>query len=833
MASAQERRRPLARPHASAGAAIVRRVGRIGLVVAFTVFTALLGVASSAGATAPASQVASVAVRTYGATLLPLTGSNLVISGSGEYVASYETSGITELHIAGNKVEARHLSSGGYDPVITSVSNDGLVAGCASCGVSGESYPFSSPFVTAPGDKAAIAPPCLFYPEPSTFANGAMEDCGVSWHGTATMGYLQYRGESAFVNGDGTVEGNSNCPPPEASGACGPPDLYSDPPEGYCSICSSQDGGLYSWNGKARSGLSPLPLSPGHAVLPAVLDAVATTGDYAGIVQCTTTFPPQATSAFPCEAGKDLESYFVGAEGGDYTIARKRFSATSDQLAVNGINSSDEIVGSLWRSGAAAPVPWEAHGADAWKQLPYPAAISVSNGRKSHTEKVTGGAALAVNDDGDVVGYVTTAGGGADQAALWTPGGQFVLLENRLNVYDREVSSLLEAVGITASGEILVYGQVRGGGSDDAILLGPVTCSHITLRAPLRYRTGETVIDYRITGVTLDCGPVDLAVDGRVAKTLPDDPSTQSGQLVVKKRICNPTVVAIQGDKTSENDEGQPADGKVLIANDVTGPEGEQLRAGDDLCAGENGAVMDYGEGASLIARSLKLRVAADGALAASTVDLPAGTVAGPGGSVQPADTMLTQDFVDDPAAGIYVSGAMLAARLDLVVGLHGEMESAALPHTEYQSPAALADYLETIHGVQPLPTCSSDGITIFGFVETSAADVSCDVLLNGAILAGTGASLDIKGGLLPGKSGTSIGSVIAGGALTIGSPTAMQPDGLSSYDGGTVSITLEEPDYSQPYMILAPLKTTTVTTAPFDYGGLVLASGGVLTLKD
>ena len=71
------------------------------------------------------------------------------------------------------------------------------------------------------------------------------------------------------------------------------------------------------------------------------------------------------------------------------------------------------------------------------------------------------------------------------------------------------------------------------------------------------------------------------------------------------------------------------------------------------------------------------------------------------------------------------------------------------------------------------------------------------------------------------------------GGASTIGSPTALRPDGLSHYAGGIAKITLLEPDYSQPYMFLAPLKTTTVTAAPFDYGGLALASGGELTLKE
>jgi hypothetical protein len=181
------------------------------VVLALTLVLAALAAARSpadaSNITANASTQASV-VPTYGVTPLPLTGANIVIAPDGEYVAGYGYSGISGLHLTAKGIHSNLLPvPGGGSPAITSVSNDGLVAGCASCGVSGESYPFASPFVVGPNYTDALAPPCLFYPEPSTFSNGEFEDCGVKWHGTATMGYLQYRAESAYVNGDEVVEG--------------------------------------------------------------------------------------------------------------------------------------------------------------------------------------------------------------------------------------------------------------------------------------------------------------------------------------------------------------------------------------------------------------------------------------------------------------------------------------------------------------------------------------------------------------------------------------------------------------------------------------------------
>jgi hypothetical protein len=45
---------------------------------------------------------------------------------------------------------------------------------------------------------------------------------------------------------------------------------------------------------------------------------------------------------------------------------------------------------------------------------------------------------------------------------------------------------------------------------------------------------GETVVNFRITGITLNCGSLELTVDGKVVAPLPDDPAIQSGQVIVK-----------------------------------------------------------------------------------------------------------------------------------------------------------------------------------------------------------------------------------------------------------------------------------------------------------
>jgi len=275
--------------------------------------------------------------------------------------------------------------------------------------------------------------------------------------------------------------------------------------------------------------------------------------------------------------------------------------------------------------------------------------------------------------------------------------------------------------------------------------------------------------------------------------------------------------------------EGRPADGNVLIAKDVTGPEGETLLPGEDLCTGENGANVVYGEDAILVAQALKLDIGPAGALAASTIDLPLGSVAGPGNVKVPTDTKLTQDIVDDPAADIYVSGAILGSRLNLDVG-GGHMESTTLPQVSYQSPASLVGWFESQAAVQrfrPPLECPPLGIVLTGFVEAPAA-IPCDTILNNAVLFGSGASLHIPR-LALSSGHASIGSVHVGGRLTIGGPTDLLTEGLSHYDGGTDEVAPLGPDYSQPVIILDPLNST--TTAPFDYGGMALDASGPVTL--
>ncbi len=804
------------------------------LAAAAIAFAAAAGIVSPGVVTRAASAGESPATApTYGGQLLPMNASDQVISPDGTYVAGLSTSypaSVEELHITPKGIVSSKLPTPGNTDAITSVSNDGVVAGGGGGlppGNSGPGYP--TPWVAAPGAASATGTPCLFYTVPDTNLDSPYSYCGYQFKGAKSYAYMAYRGESAHITGDGVVEGTSNCPPPNGAGACGSLDAYADPSTGGgCDICGTPASGLYSWSGSAKAALTPFALSTSHSWLLNTMTAVATNGDYAGYVGCDTNYPPQPPSAFPCpekDGGPyNVDGWFVGSAGGDYTISTKTFPYL-DNFEVNGINASNTVVGSWQSANASAPLPWEASGTSGWKQLQYPSSITIQY-PKPLTEHVTGGAALAINDDGWVAGYVTSNGDQSYVAAMWTPAGKFVLLANQLNAYDRQYSRLRQAVGITAGGEILVVGSAADGHGNNTILLGPVTCSHIALQAPLSYRTGETVIHYHITGITLDCGPVTLSVDGHTVATLPDEPSTQSGEAVFPRRDCQPTVVAAQGDKLSEDDHGQGSNGKVLIAKNVSGPDGEGLRAGDELCIYENGARMLYDAAPQAIAASLKLTVAANGALAASTADLPESSVAGPGGLVVPSDSKVTQDIVDDPATATYASGGILGTTLRLGVG-DGVVESATLPQVANQQPADLIKWAEQISGVQPIVACPAGGrpLTLTGIVSVTSAQVGCGVNHNNAALYGFDSSLEINGPV------AGIGSIVVAGPLTVDGPLALIPASGNHYEGSTVTIDLMERDYSQPYMIFAPPKKQTVTQEPFDTGGVVLVSSSAVSL--
>ena len=277
-------------------------------------------------------------------------------------------------------------------------------------------------------------------------------------------------------------------------------------------------------------------------------------------------------------------------------------------------------------------------------------------------------------------------------------------------------------------------------------------------------------------------------------------------EAIVNDRYCNPTVVAAQGDKFSEDDEGHPPSGKVLIAKDVTGPDGETLRDGDDLCGGENGAVLEYqtdiGSYRDVTVGSyhndpeqnhyktvidfsptpppsalaqFKLTVAPDGALAATIANLPASSEVGDGGAIVPSKNLHGLDLIDDPAANIDVFGAILGTELRLDVG-GGVARSAALPE------AGASPDISSFPGVQPAPACSAGHTAVVtGVVNLAATTFGCPIALNGAILYGTGPSTEIDGGIRAVRNGSSR-TVVTSGPLTVRGPTRLvTPFGPSS----------------------------------------------------
>jgi hypothetical protein len=107
----------------------------------------------------------------------------------------------------------------------------------------------------------------------------------------------------------------------------------------------------------------------------------------------------------------------------------------------------------------------------------------------------------------------------------------------------------------------------------------------------LGYKTGETVIRYTVSGISRKCGPVGLSVAGKHLATLGTSPSRQSGHAVIRGRHCEVNLQIQVRPGASNTVIGKGSDGRVFYAHgDVTGPDGERLGTGDELCTGENGA---------------------------------------------------------------------------------------------------------------------------------------------------------------------------------------------------------------------------------------------------
>jgi hypothetical protein len=358
-------------------------------------------------------------------------------------------------------------------------------------------------------------------------------------------------------------------------------------------------------------------------------------------------------------------------------------------------------------------------------------------------------------------------------------------------------------VGVNAEpdgGDPWGFNAAGGATSTDAAfwVAGPRPCAP-QLAGSLAYRTGQTVIRYEVKDVSSACRNLALTAPGGIVKTLPSRAS--SGELVLGKRLCGPIELHLgdSGGFASLATLGEGSDGNVLYAHgDVTGPEGEQLRTGDELCTGEGGATFSWPSSAGLgapppsvlprygmyfaglsprgLERALKLRVGPTGALWFG-IGTFGSEIAHPNGcSTQycnaAAGEPVTGGLIDVPAAHVFVYGAIDAPRL--VLGL-GQGRSVTLKPPEpalpgWFSPGRIPfDDRPNLQTVKQNPWPKLAPLTGFAVCTAAREVFEAPLLVNGA-LGGAG-RLDFRSGL-SGK-----GAVAARGDITVRGTIALGAD--------------------------------------------------------
>ena len=157
--------------------------------------------------------------------------------------------------------------------------------------------------------------------------------------------YNVYRGTSAFIDAPGLVEGNS-IGRPNAPFRCDP---------NMCAIA-----GVYGWSPPAKS-MSPAPLDAAHGNMDFSVRAVASNGEYAGVVKCS--LPPVTVALFGC-GSNPTESYFVGGAGASYAIGFKTFSIYGPGGSCCAISASPASTAwARWSAGfSPAEPPTPCHG---------------------------------------------------------------------------------------------------------------------------------------------------------------------------------------------------------------------------------------------------------------------------------------------------------------------------------------------------------------------------------------------------------------------------------------------------------------------------------------
>jgi hypothetical protein len=213
----------------------------------------------------------------------------------------------------------------------------------------------------------------------------------------------------------------------------------------------------------------------------------------------------------------------------------------------------------------------------------------------------------------------------------------------------------------------------------------PSQCSGLRIGAGIRtWKTDETVVDYSVFNIKAKCGPVTVTIGGD-RTTLSSSSATASGVDNLPGRFCQTTAYASQRNADTGGPIGQAAIGEVLFAQDLAGPDGEQLKTGDPLCYEETHRDVEATQGSAAIS-TLGLKVGTDGIAYLSLTN-----------SGHPTQVL----FV--PAAHVDFSGTSLqAATIDVTIGT--AQVSITPPQTQSDVPGT---DLAT-----PIPGLQSDGTT-------------------------------------------------------------------------------------------------------------------------
>ncbi len=346
---------------------------------------------------------------------------------------------------------------------------------------------------------------------------------------------------------------------------------------------------------------------------------------------------------------------------------------------------------------------------------------------------------------------------------------------------------------------------------------GTLSCA-ASLSGALRYATGQTVIDYRVSDLSTRCGPADVSlrlgaqVEG-AARQLSTSTASEAGSFVIDHRLCRQFTVIV-GRPGDSNHEAEvrlgedDTDGTVIYASgDVTGPDGETLRTGDPLCGGENGAgytfgtdvsstqqprlPQDFKKVAESLERTLKLHVGSDGALwfdiGGFSLRADRGDEKLCGDCTVAGGPTVTPGVLDVPAAHIKVIGVIAGRRLVLGLG-NGRTVSLKTPNG---APSELSEGTP-VAGEQRLTQSPVDQGEFAGFVDLipTRTVVLGRAALNGAVLYAFG-SADFEGGLAgDSQIARSSGAVIAQGDITVQGPVDLETDDLIAFlTRGTVSL--------------------------------------------